>query len=74
MMHICHMNPRQMIQAAVKLLSSDRKLAFTSMPGAFDIRINKKCIIGQLIRVTCDRTTTDMRAHVPRTPFDSLSS
>ena len=34
----------------------------------------KKCIIGQLIRVTCDRSTTDLRAHDPRTPFISLSA
>ena len=39
--------------------------------GETDIRVNKKCIIGQVIRVTCDRTTRDLRA---RTPFVSLSA
>ena len=60
--------------AVVKLLLSDRKLAFTSMSGATDIRVNKKCIIGQVIRVACDRTTTNLRARDPRTPFLSQSA
>ena len=38
-----------------------------------DIQVNKKCIIDQVIRVTCDRTTTDLRACDPCTPFVSLS-
>ena len=58
----------------VKLLSTDRKLAVTSKSGATDIRVNKKCIICPVIRVTCDRTTTDLRARDPRTPFLSLSA
>ena len=52
--------------AVVKLLSLDHKQAFTSMGGETDVRVNKKCIIGQVIRGTCDHTTTDLRA---RTPF-----
>ena len=31
----------------------------------------QKCIIGQIIRVTFDRTTTELRARHPRTPFVS---
>ena len=38
------------------------------------MRGNKKCLIGQVIRATCDRTTTDLRARDPRTPFISLSA
>ena len=34
----------------------------------------KKCTIGQVIRVTCDRTTTDLRAYDPHTPFVSVSA
>ena len=61
--------------AVVKLLSSDRKLVFTSMSGSdWHTRVNKKFIIGQVIRVTCDSTTTDSRAGDPRTPFVSLSA
>ena len=44
------------------------------MSGATDIRVNKKCIIGQVIRVTCNCTTPDLRARDPRTPFVSISA
>ena len=60
--------------AVVKLLSSDRNLAFTSMSGSDWHTSKQKCIIGQVIRVTCDRTTTDLRARDPRTPSVSLSA
>ena len=42
--------------------------------GATDIRVNKMCMIGQIIRVTCDRTMADLRDRDPRTPFVSLSA
>ena len=37
--------------------------------GATDIRVNKKCIIDQVISVSCDSTTTDLRTRDPCTPF-----
>ena len=39
-----------------------------------DWHTSKKCITGQVIRLTCDRTTTDLRARDPRTQFVSLSA
>ena len=37
-------------------------------------RINQRYILGQVIRVTCGRTTTDLRARDSRSPFVSLSA
>ena len=55
----------------VNLLPSGRKLALT--PKAMGDQ-HQKCRIGQVIKVTCDRTTVDLRALGPRISFASLSA
>ena len=42
--------------------------------GVTDSRVNIKCIIGQVMRVTCDHTMTELWARDPRMPFVSLSA
>ena len=46
--------------AVIKLLSSKCKLMFISMSRSNWYTSKKKCIIGQVIRVTCDRTMTGL--------------
>ena len=59
--------------AVVKPFTKGRKLEFTSMVGATNMRVTN-CRIGQVMGVTCDRTATDLRAHEPRMSFVSLSA
>ena len=42
--------------------------------GGTEIGVKIKCIIGQVIRVTCEHTMTELWARDPRMPFVSLSA
>ena len=59
-------------QAREQSLNFNRQIASYHLhrcQGATDMRVNEKCIIGQVIRATCSRTMTDLRARETRTPF-----